>query len=178
MSAVKHCQVDDDSAQEAAFERTQEEACGHQATKRLGEAEKGAHDTPRRDQGGQVNASPDALDDPVTGHVDKDIGDVEDEQSNVEFGTRLHSQVLGQPVDFGIADVGSINEGEEPAQTVSCGRGLCSTGVMSFGYRTICQIGMGSHGGQTFGSAFCGRPDRCRRGSILASTPRRVSLGA
>lgn len=114
MSAIEHCQVNDDAAQKAALEGTQEEACGNQAPKGLGEAEKGTHDPPSRDQGGQVNPSADPLDDPVARYVDEDIGDVEDEQSNVELGARLHPQVLRQPVDLCIADVGSVDEGEKP----------------------------------------------------------------
>lgn len=114
MPAIEHCQVDNDAAQKAALEGAEEKSCGDQAPKRLGEPEKGAHEPPRRDQGGQVDASSDALDDPVAGYVNEDVGDVEDEQSNVEFGARRYPQVLRQPVDLRIADVGSVNEGEKP----------------------------------------------------------------
>lgn len=119
MPSIKHGQVDDDAAQQATLEGAEEESCGDQAPKRLGKAEEGTHEPPCRDQGWQVNASSDALDDPIAGHVDKDIGNVEDEQSNVEFGARLHPQILCQSVDFGIADVGPVNESKKPFEPVS-----------------------------------------------------------
>ena len=116
MAAVEHGEVDDDAAEDAALEEAEQQAADDEAGEAAGEADAGADEAPGGDEGRQVDAGAEALEQQVARHVDQDVGDVEDQQRHVEGRARRDAQVLGQPGQLGVADVAAVDEGEEPGE--------------------------------------------------------------
>lgn len=117
VAAVEHGQVDDDTAEQAALEQAEEHPGDDQPGKGLGEADTGAHDAPCGDERGQVEAGLDALDDPVAGDVDQNVGDVEDQNGDVEFGSCVDVEIDQEAVNGCIADIAPVDEGQKPVGT-------------------------------------------------------------
>lgn len=113
MPAIEKRQVNNDTSQNATLEQPQQRTTNNQASETLGESHKRAHKPPQRDQRGQVHAGTEALDEPVRRYVGDDVRDVEDEQGSVILGA-FEGEVGRQACDICIANIGAIDEGEEP----------------------------------------------------------------
>lgn len=113
MPAIKHGQVYNDTAQETSLTKPKKEPRNHQSSIRLHEARERTNGPPADYEPRDVVPGLQLLQDPVTRHIDADVRYVEDRQSNVEFGSS-EFEILDQTVDFGIANVAAVDEGEEP----------------------------------------------------------------
>ena len=67
--------------------------------------------TPKNDQSWKVIACFEIFDDPVRRHVNEDVGDVEDDQSNIE-SCPMQVEIFYKAINSGIANVGPVNEGK------------------------------------------------------------------
>lgn len=54
------------------------------------------------------------LNGPVARHVNENVGDVEDQEGDVEAGAAGYVKVFRKPDDSGVADIAAVYEGEEP----------------------------------------------------------------
>lgn len=114
VSSIEHSQINDDAAEQTALEQAQEQSSDYKASKRLGEAQECAHQSPRGDQGRQVETCFHMLDDPVARDIDEDIKDIENDQSDIELRPRRDTQIRGQSINLGISNVTSVNERKQP----------------------------------------------------------------
>ena len=113
MSAVEHRQIQNHSSQETALAKAKEEASSEQTFVALHEANAHAYETPCEHQARKIIARTDVFEKPIAGHVDADVGNVENGQCDVEF-VPIELQVVGQAVNTCIADIAPIDEGEQP----------------------------------------------------------------
>lgn len=122
MAGVEHSHVHNHTTQKATFAQSQDESCSNKATKRFGEAHESAGEAPCCDQGWKVDACLHMFDYPVGGNIDDDVGYVKDDESNVKLVTS-QVQIVNHAVNFGIADIASVNERKEPAALLeTCSR--------------------------------------------------------
>lgn len=113
MSSVKEGKVNNHAPQNPALEQPQQRSANHQSCKALREAHKRAHQPPQGDEGGEIHPSSEALDEPIGGDIGDDVWDVKDEEGDVVLGA-FEVQFSGEAGDICVADVGAVDEGEEP----------------------------------------------------------------
>lgn len=113
MSAVEHRQVQYHPSQETTLAKAQEEASSKQTLVALHEADAHADETPCEHQARKIIARSNILEEPIAGHVDADVGNIENGQCDVEF-VAVELQVVGQAIDACIADIAPIDKGEQP----------------------------------------------------------------
>ena len=118
VSLVKECQVDDHAAQQATLAHAKKEASSNETPKGLGEAQTCADDSPSDDERWEVVSCLQSFHDPIARHVDHDVGNIEHDEGDVVL-IPGELQVLGQPLDLGIAYVTPINESKQPGGNVS-----------------------------------------------------------
>ena len=85
MSSVEHGEVDYHASKKAALKHSQEEARSNESSERLGEAEKGAYESPADQKEWQISARFEVLHDPIRRDIDEDIRYVENHEGNVEL---------------------------------------------------------------------------------------------
>lgn len=109
LALVKGAQVKGHAGHGAALEDAEDGARDEQA--RVGGDEGGAEgdEAEADDEGGEVVARADALEDDVGGDFDEEVDDVEDGEGPVEAGPR-EVEVLGHALDAGVADVGTVEK--------------------------------------------------------------------
>jgi hypothetical protein len=114
MSTVEHGEVDDYTTENTALKETEEHAAGDQAGIGFGKADAEADEAPSCDERREVDTSANPFEDPVARHVDENVGNVEDEEGDVEHGSSPHIEVLGETGDLRITDIAPVDEGEQP----------------------------------------------------------------
>ena len=113
MPAVEHRQVQHHPSEETTLAKAEEEASSKEAGVVLHEANAHAYETPAKHQARKIVASSNILENPIAGHVDADVGNIENGQCDVEL-VPIELQVIGQAVDTCIANVASVDKGEQP----------------------------------------------------------------
>jgi hypothetical protein len=111
--SIEESQVNDNTSQNAALKQAKKRTAHHQSGKTLREAHERANQAPHCDESGKVDACAEALDKPVGRDIGDDIGDVENQQGDVVLRA-LEAELGGEAGDVGIADVGAVDEREQP----------------------------------------------------------------
>lgn len=114
MSSIKHCQVYDYAAQNTSFKQAQQQPARNQARKVRYETHAHAHHPPGSDETWEIDPSAEFLNEQVRRNVNEDVRDVKDEQRNIEGRPCCDAQVGGEARNARVADVGAVDEGEEP----------------------------------------------------------------
>ena len=151
MSPVEHRQVQYHACQETTLAKAKEEASSKQTVVALHEANAHAYETPREHQARKIMACSHILEEPIAGHVDADVGNIENGQCDVKF-VPIELQVLGQAVNARIANIASVDKGEQP-QTKKPGDDVkiefardgaveCRVDINDLGFTRVCFLEM------------------------------------
>ena len=113
MASVEHCQIYNHASQKPTLQQAKEASRNDETSIRLAEAEKRADEAPARYQSWKEDIGLDALDDPIRGHVDEDVGNVKNHEGDIKL-VACQTEVLYQAINFGISGIAAIDEGKEP----------------------------------------------------------------
>lgn len=115
MPLVKHGQINDHPSQNPTLKQPQQQPADDQPGIGLDKPYGQAHHAPGCDEGREVDARAELFEEEVGGDVDEDIGDVKDQEGEVELGADAgDAEVFGEAGEAGVAYVGAVDEGEEP----------------------------------------------------------------
>ena len=100
------------TGKETGLRHAKEDASGEKSVIVLDDAHERHDETPGHHDGGQPQTWSELLENQVAGDFEGSIGEEEDGQAPVVLGAR-NVQILGETFDFRIANVSTIQEGEQ-----------------------------------------------------------------